>query len=106
MRRRPANSANLAKWKRIHDSKFHRTVLQRPPRDLDVVERNRVIGKFLVGLVAFAGDEDDVARLRERDGAGDRFRAIGDLLVTLGAKTFLDLGDDRHRDLPSADYRK
>ena len=57
---------------RIHYSEFHRTIFQRAARDLNVVERNGVIGEFLVGLVAFAGDEDDVARLRERDGARDR----------------------------------
>src|SRR5256714_8692173 len=38
-------------------------VLQCPARDLNVVERDRVIGEFLVGLVALAGDQDDVARL-------------------------------------------
>src|SRR2546421_167536 len=70
-------------------------VLQGAPGDLDVVERDRVVGEFLVGLVAFAGDEDDVARLRQLDCARDRLRAIGDFFVAIGAKTFLGIGDDR-----------
>ena len=56
-------------------------IFQRATRDLDVVERHRVIGEFLVGFVAFAGDQNDVARLRQLDGAGDRFGAIGNFLV-------------------------
>ena len=54
-----------------------------------------VIGEFLVGLVALAGDQDDVARLRQRDRARDRLRAVGDLFVAIGAKSLFHFGDDR-----------
>ena len=79
---------------RSHDeswafSKFQRTIFDRPPRHLAVIERNRVIGKFLIGLVALPGDENDVARLGQGDGAGDRFCAVGDGFEISGAKSFL-----------------
>ena len=70
-------------------------VLQRAARDLDVVERNRVVGELLVSFVPFAGDDDDVARLGKFDRARDRLRAIGNLFVAIGTKTFLGIGNDR-----------
>ena len=99
-RRRPRASrrANLAIWRSESGSmiqnssgRFSRAL----PRHLDVVERHGVIGEFLVGFVAFAGDQNDVARLRQLDGARDRFRAIGNFLVVIRAKTLFDFGDDR-----------
>ena len=54
-----------------------------------------MIGKFLVGFVAFARDENDVAGLSQLDGARDRFRAIGNFLVVIRAKTFFNLGNHR-----------
>ena len=56
-----------------------------------------MIGKFLVGLVAFAGDENDVARLGEGDGAGDRLRAVGNRFEIVGAKSLLYVRDDGER---------
>ena len=87
-------------------SKLQRTVFERPPRHLAVVERDRVIGKFLVGLVAFPGDQNDVARLGKGDGAGDRFCAVGDGFEIFGAKSLLYVRDNGERDLPSADCRR
>ena len=78
-------------------SKFHRPIFQRATRHLNVVERNGVIGELLVFFVPFAGDQDDVARLRQRRGTSNRFRAIRDFLVMGRAKSFLDFGDDRVR---------
>lgn len=43
---------------------------------LQVVERHGVVGKFLIGLVAFARDDHDVARLRQGNGARNRGGAI------------------------------
>ena len=59
-------------------SKFQWSIVERAQGRLAVVERNGVIGKFLVGLVAFSGDQDNVARLSQCDGARDSFRAIWD----------------------------
>jgi hypothetical protein len=82
------------KRKRVH-LEFYRQIFESAPRDLHVVERDRVVRELLVGLVAFPGDHDDVARLGERDCPRDRFGAIGDLLVALGTEAFLDFVDDR-----------
>ena len=75
---------NLFDRKRVHDqrddrrkfaswlfvrriiSKFQRAILEGTERHLAVVERDGVVGKLLVGLVPFPGDEDEVARLRQR----------------------------------------
>ena len=53
----------------FHTSKFHRMIFEGATRDLNVVERDGVISKFLVGLVAFARDQDDIVRLRQGNGA-------------------------------------
>src|SRR5437764_11261554 len=76
-------------------SECQRMVLQRAASDLDVIERNRVVGELLVSFVSFAGDDDDVARLGKFDRARDRLRAIGNLFVAIGTKTFRGIGDDR-----------
>src|SRR4051812_1902583 len=70
-------------------------VLQRLARDLNVVERNGVIRELLVGLMSLSGDQDNIARLRQLDRAGDGFRAVGDLLIVLRAEPFFSVGDDR-----------
>ena len=76
-------------------SELHRMIFKGSPRDLDVVERHGVIRKLLIGLVAFARDQHDVARLGQCDGARDRLRAIRNLFVMIRAKSFFDFGDDR-----------
>ena len=110
----PANLRNLRNRKRIHGAKIgdrttssdvgkfenseiiilklHRMIFHRAARDLDVVERHGVIGELLIIFVAFAGDQNDVARLRQLDGAANRFCAIGNFLVAIRAKAFFDLG--------------
>ena len=67
------------------------------PRNLNVIERNRVIRELLIGFVAFAGNHHDIARLCQRDGAGNRLGAIRDLLVAVRAKSFFHFRDDRIR---------
>ena len=42
---------------------MNRMIFDGPPRYLNVVEGNRVIGKFLVILVSLARDQDHIARL-------------------------------------------
>src|SRR4051812_47555032 len=74
--------------------KVQRAILERAAGDLDVVERDRVVGEFLVGLMAFARDQDNVARLGQLDGAGDGLGSIRDFFETIGAKTFRSLRDD------------
>src|SRR5438067_690592 len=49
---------------------------ERARSDRSVVERHGVVPKFLVGLVALAREEDDVARLRQCDRVEDRLPAI------------------------------
>ena len=90
----------------LHRLKFQWPVFEGAKGDLPIVERDRVIGKFLVSLVALARDEDDVARLGEGDGAGDRFGAVGDGFEIARAKSFFHVGDDGERIFFSSDYRK
>src|SRR5262249_52526922 len=59
--------------------------------------RDRVVGELLISLVAFAGDENDVARFGERDGAGYGLRAVGNGFEIGRAKTLFYLRDDRER---------
>ena len=67
-----ASSAHLGERQRDHV----RASLRTPPRSLAVVERNRPVGELLALLGSLAGDEDDVARLRELDRARDRGSAV------------------------------
>ena len=92
-------SASYGLCYRSHDeswafSKLQRTVFDRPPRHLAVIERYRVIGKFLVGLVALPGDENDVVRLGKGDSAGDGFCAVRDGFEIFGAKSFSYVRDN------------
>ena len=64
-----------------HNSKLHGMVLQCAPGHLDIVKRHGAIREFLISFVAFAGDQNDVARLRERDSAGDCLSTVNDFFV-------------------------
>ena len=82
-------------------SKFHRQIIQRTARNLNVVKGNGVIGELLIFFVAFAGNQDQVARLRHRRGTSNCFRAVRDFLLMGRAKSFLDLVNDRVRIFPA-----
>src|SRR4051812_2846601 len=70
---------------------------QRLAGDGDVVERDLAPPlELLALLVALAGDDDDVARLRDAHGALDRGAAV-ELDVDARAAALEDLGDDRAR---------
>ena len=70
-------------------------VLDRAPRDLNIIERDGVIRELLIIFVPFARDQHNVARLRQRNGAINRLRSIDNFFIMSRAKTFFDLGDDR-----------
>src|SRR5439155_11806807 len=50
---------------------------QDPPRDLAVVERERVGTHDLIGLVTLAGEDHRIARLGPGEHRGNRARAVG-----------------------------
>src|SRR4051812_6180416 len=56
-------------------------VFERAASDRHVVEVDRAVGEFLIGFVAFPGDEDDVPHLREIDRTLNGGRAILDHFV-------------------------
>jgi hypothetical protein len=56
-----------------------------------------VIGKLLVSLMTFACDQDDIARLRQRDGACNCFGAIGNFFKSIGTKSLFHFGNNRVR---------
>src|SRR3954471_6798415 len=63
--------------------------------DLDVVERHlHAVGELLALLVALAGDQHDLARLRQADRVVDRLATIDDRRRAAGG-ALQDLGDDR-----------
>src|SRR5256886_4490119 len=55
-------------------------VFDRAPRDLNIIERDGVIGELLITLVPFACDQHNVARLRQRNGAANRRHSIDNFL--------------------------
>ena len=58
------------------------------PRDLLVVEMDRLLLQDLVVLMPLARDDDAVLLLGKQDGATDRLAAVGDPLMTLVANLF------------------
>ena len=72
-------------------------VLDRASCDLDIIERDGVIGELLIIFVPLACDQDDVARLSECDCAINRLRAIDHFFIATRAKAFLNLDDNRVR---------
>ena len=47
-------------------------IFERTPRDLNIVEWHGVIRELLIVFVAFARDQNNVARLRQLNGAVNR----------------------------------
>src|ERR1700732_2204516 len=74
--------------------KLHWVIFERTPRHLNVVKRHGVIRELLVSFVAFTSDQDNVAWLRKRDGAGDCFCAVNDFLVITRTKSSFDVRND------------
>src|SRR6266480_1171856 len=72
-------------------------ILDRAPRDLNIIERDGVIGELLITFVPFACDQDDVARLRQHNGAANRRHSIDNFFVMSRAKTFFDFSDNDAR---------
>src|SRR6266536_2196590 len=69
-------------------------VLNCASRDLDIVERNRVIAELLIIFVSLARNQYNVSRSSERNSAVDCLGAINHLFIPVRAKSFFDLGDD------------
>src|SRR6266478_9240985 len=69
-------------------------VLNRASRNLDIVERDRVIAELLIIFVSLARNQYNVSGSRERNGAIDRLGAINYFFVPIRVKSFFDLGDD------------
>src|SRR5437762_11475906 len=72
-------------------------IFDRAPRDLNIIERNGVIGELLITLVPFACDQHNVARLRQRNGAANRRHSIDNFFVMSRATTFFDFSDNGAR---------
>src|SRR6266705_3361335 len=70
-------------------------VFNRASRDLDIVERDRVIAELLIIFVTLARNQYNVSWTRERNGAIDRLGAINHFFVPIRAKALFDLGDQR-----------
>src|SRR5437762_12750230 len=69
-------------------------VFDRASRDLDIVERDSVIGELLIIFVSLARNQYDVARSGERNGAINGLGAIDNIFIAIRAKSFFDLRDD------------
>src|SRR5437667_4325878 len=72
-------------------------VFNRASRDLDIVERDRVIAELLIIFVTLARNQYNVSWTRERNGAIDRLGAINHFFIPIRAKALFDLGDNRIR---------
>src|SRR5262249_53327869 len=72
-------------------------VLDRPPRDLNIVERDGVIGELLVIFVSLARDQNNVAWPCQFNSAINRLSAIDNFFIMRRPESLFDLGDDRVR---------
>src|SRR5205823_13126303 len=72
-------------------------ILDRTSRDLNIVERDGVICEFLIIFVTLTGDQNDVARPRQLNGAINGLSAIDNFFVVSRSESLFDLGDDRIR---------
>src|SRR6476620_802893 len=70
-------------------------VLNCASRDLDIVERDRVIAELLIIFVSLARNQYNVSRSSERNGAVDCLGAINHFFKPIRAKSFFYLGYDR-----------
>ena len=72
-------------------------IFDRTPRDLNIVEWNGVIGELLIIFVPLAGDQNNVVRPCQFNGAINGLSAIDNLFIVSRSKSLFDLGDDRVR---------
>src|SRR6266478_4187688 len=70
-------------------------VFNRASRDLDIVERDRVIAELLIIFVSLTRDQYNVSRSGECNGAVDRLGAINHFFIPIRTETFFDICDDR-----------
>src|SRR5947208_11896477 len=79
-------------WQKLHWMIFDRT-----SRDLNIVERNGVIRELLIVFVPLAGDQNNVVRPCQFNGAINGLSAIDNLFIVSRLKSLFYLGDDRVR---------
>src|SRR5262249_42974340 len=72
-------------------------IFDRTARDLNIVERDGVIGELLIIFVSLARDQNNIAWLRQLNSAINRLSAIDNFFIVSRSKSFFDLGDDRVR---------
>src|SRR5215469_13313696 len=72
-------------------------VFDRASRDLYIVEWDSVVCELLIIFVSLTGDQHDIARLRERDGATNRLCPIDNFLIAVRTEAFFNLRDNRSR---------
>ena len=69
-------------------------IFDRTSRDLNIVEWNGVIRELLIVFVSLAGDQNNVARLCQFNGAINGLSAVDNLFIVCRSKSFFDLGND------------
>src|SRR5947207_2175509 len=72
-------------------------ILDRTSRDLNIVERDGVICELLIIFVPLAGDQNNVARPCQLNGAINGLSAIDNFFIVSRSESLFDLGDDRVR---------
>src|SRR5437867_147963 len=68
-------------------------ILDRTSRDLNIVERDGVICELLIIFVPLAGDQDNVARACQLNGAINGLSAIDNFFIVSRSKSLFDFGD-------------
>src|SRR5215469_15719463 len=72
-------------------------VFDRASRDLYIVEWDSVVCELLIIFVSLTGDQHDIARLCECDGATNRLCSIDNFLITIRMEAFFNLRDNHSR---------
>jgi hypothetical protein len=63
-------------------------IFDRTSRDLNIVEWNGVIRELLIVFVSLAGDQNNVARLCQFNGAINGLSAVDNLFIVCRSKSF------------------
>src|SRR2546430_11335170 len=69
-------------------------IFNRASRDLDIIERDRVVPELLISFVPLTGNQHNVARSRERNSTIDCLGAIDDFFIPIRTKSLFDLAND------------
>jgi len=72
-------------------------VFDRTPRDLNIVEWNGVIGELLIIFVPLAGDQNNVVRPCQFNGAINGLSPIDNFFIVSRAESLFDLSDNLFR---------